>query len=272
MHLVPAQNPSDWDSAAEGYAELIAPITGNFTDQLLSAVNLSPGEKFLDVAAGTGTTAISAAKLGATVTAVDFSEAMVELIRKNALAAGVEVTASVMDGQNLNLQDNSFDAAISAFGLMFFPNLTRGFKELYRVLKAGGRAVVLADAPQSDDPFAQVSGQALLKVIPSLSEGNDEVSAGARLAQPGAMEEYFTNAGFKNVQIQTITSEMKIRDPEQFWLKLGPALPPLKPLFNSFDNETMAEVAKAFDEVLSDTKVDGVAIVNLGALLGKGTK
>ncbi|NIQ15982.1 MAG: methyltransferase domain-containing protein, partial [Candidatus Dadabacteria bacterium] len=88
----------------------------------------------------------------------------------------------VMDGQNLEFADGSFDVATSLYGLMFFPDLAKGFSEMHRVLKDNGRALIATDPLPKDDPFTQVVGQALVSVIPSIADGPDEVSPNMRLA------------------------------------------------------------------------------------------
>jgi ubiquinone/menaquinone biosynthesis C-methylase UbiE len=271
MVLIPAQIADEWNVAAEGYNHLISPLTSTMAGPVLEALALNHGEILLDVAAGTGTTAIPAAKTGAKVTAVDFSKTMVQHLNKNAKAEGVEVTTHVMDGQNLEFEDGSFDAACSVYGIMFFPELAKGFSELYRVLKDDGRVVIATDPLPKDDPFTQVVGQALVSAIPSIADGPEEIPPNLRLAQPGAFKKHFTDAGFRDIDIKVVQQDIKIDDPAKFWMSLGPSLPPVKPLFKAFGTEVMEKVAN-FSDIMAEKKVNGIPTVGLGALIGVAKK
>ena len=88
--------------------------------------------RVLDVAAGKGSSARPAQELGADVLAVDISPVMVDAL----VAAGLN--ARVMDGERLDVPDDSFDAVLCGFGLFFYPDPVQGARELKRVVKAGG--------------------------------------------------------------------------------------------------------------------------------------
>lgn len=135
--------PKEWDAAAEAYARLREPLTLPYGLDTLTALRVQPGERLLDLAAGTGGVALAAARRGAEVVAVDWSPGMVSFLAARASGEGVEgVSAQVMDGQNLDLPTAHFDAACSVFGIMFFPDHRAGLAELLRVLKPGGRVGV----------------------------------------------------------------------------------------------------------------------------------
>ena len=102
------------------------------------------GMRFLDVAAGSGALSIPAARLGAQVLATDQSPVMLELLGARARKEGLDIETRVMDGHALELGDNSFDRAGSQFGVMLFPDMAKGIREMVRVIKLGGRALVHA--------------------------------------------------------------------------------------------------------------------------------
>jgi SAM-dependent methyltransferase len=68
---------------------------------------------------------------------------MVERIRRRAEAAGAQVEARTMDGMNLVFPDDAFDAALSVFGVILFPDAARGLEEMRRVVRRGGRVAVV---------------------------------------------------------------------------------------------------------------------------------
>jgi demethylmenaquinone methyltransferase / 2-methoxy-6-polyprenyl-1,4-benzoquinol methylase len=98
-----------------------------------------PGDRVLDAACGTGDLAIIAAKAGAKVTGLDFSEAMLERARRK--AADVDWIRG--DLLALPFEDESFDAATVGFGVRNVADLPRAIEELRRVLRSGGRIGIL---------------------------------------------------------------------------------------------------------------------------------
>jgi demethylmenaquinone methyltransferase/2-methoxy-6-polyprenyl-1,4-benzoquinol methylase len=101
--------------------------------------NLGAGSKALDVATGTGDLAIALSERGAEVVGVDFAEKMLEIARRK--APRLEFRAG--NALALDFPDDSFDAATVGFGARNFDDLDRGLAEMARVVKPGGRVVVL---------------------------------------------------------------------------------------------------------------------------------
>src|SRR5690606_24130990 len=110
-----------------------------FAADALALAELNPQDTLVDVAAGPGSLALQAAGQVARVDALDFSTEMLNLLRQRTRSIA-NIHAIEGDGQALPYDNEQFDAAFSLFGLMFFPDRARGFSELYRVLKPGGRA------------------------------------------------------------------------------------------------------------------------------------
>jgi len=144
--LQPDQQPARWDNHVAVYEAAFEPLTNGFARRALDRLALRPGERLIDVAAGSGGAALAAAAAGADVLAVDAAPAMVARIRERAGAAPAglpRVDAAVMDGTALAVADASFDAAISVFGVILFADAALGMREIARVLKPGGRAAVV---------------------------------------------------------------------------------------------------------------------------------
>ena len=116
-------------------------------DHLIRAVAPQAGEKWLDVATGTGEIAIRAAQGGAEVTALDLSPDLIETAKSRAADAGASVTFDVGDAENLPYEDASFDTVSSSFGVMFAPDHAAAAAELGRVCKPGGRLGLLTWHP-----------------------------------------------------------------------------------------------------------------------------
>lgn len=107
----------------------------------VKAVDPQPGQRILDIAAGTGTSSVALAKRGAYVVGADFSAGMLEVAReKHALNPLLEFVWA--DATELPFADNSFDAATISFGLRNVSDVSAALKEMRRVVKPGGRVVV----------------------------------------------------------------------------------------------------------------------------------
>ncbi|HEY6968693.1 MAG TPA: class I SAM-dependent methyltransferase [Candidatus Angelobacter sp.] len=107
-------------------------------EEFVARLNLKPGTRLLDVACGTGNTAIPAARAGAIVTGVDIASNLLAQARERARAAGVRVEFREGDAEQLEFPEASFDVIISIFGAMFAPRPERVAVELLRVCRPGG--------------------------------------------------------------------------------------------------------------------------------------
>jgi 2-polyprenyl-6-hydroxyphenyl methylase/3-demethylubiquinone-9 3-methyltransferase len=105
---------------------------------LVEACGVAPGDRVLDVAAGTGNVAIRAAEAGARVVASDLTPEHFEAGRREAAARGVELEWVEADAQALPFPDRSFDVVTSVFGAMFAPDQRATADELLRVCRPGG--------------------------------------------------------------------------------------------------------------------------------------
>lgn len=106
---------------------------------LCEAVDLRAGDKVLDVATGSGNTAISAARRFCEVTGMDLAPEWLEHARRRAEAEGMDIAFEVGDAEDLSYPDASFDVVLSTFGVMFCPDQEKAAGELLRVCRPGGR-------------------------------------------------------------------------------------------------------------------------------------
>ena len=110
---------------------------------------VKPGETVLDVGTGTGVVAITAARAGAKVTALDLTPELLEQARENAGIAGLgDITWNEGDAEKLPYPDASFDVVLSQFGHMFAPRPDVAIAEMRRVLKPTGRVAFATWPPE----------------------------------------------------------------------------------------------------------------------------
>jgi SAM-dependent methyltransferase len=135
-----------WERAADAYARhWHGPLAG-LHGELLALAAPARGEMVLDVACGAGVLSIAVASAvgsAGRVLGVDLAESMVQAARLRAQSLGLAHAAfERMDAEQLTLPDASFDIALCALGLMYVPDAEVALRELHRVLRPGGRAVL----------------------------------------------------------------------------------------------------------------------------------
>ncbi len=135
-----------WDLAADAYARhWHGPLAG-VQGELLALAAPAAGEAVLDVACGAGVVAVAAARAvgpAGRVLGIDLADAMVRASRQRALELGLGHAAfERMDAEQLQLPDAGFDLVLCALGLMYVPDPDAALRELHRVLRPGGRAVL----------------------------------------------------------------------------------------------------------------------------------
>jgi ubiquinone/menaquinone biosynthesis C-methylase UbiE len=134
-----------WDKAAKYYETSWQRQLKPAQDRLLEMANLQHGEKLIDVACGTGLVTFPAIeKLGPNgfVLATDISDEMVKIGSETAKEKGLDnIQFKRMDAEELDVKNDEYDVALCALGLMYVPDPVKALKEMYRVLKPGGRAI-----------------------------------------------------------------------------------------------------------------------------------
>jgi SAM-dependent methyltransferase len=117
--------------------------------RLAKFAGIQAGETVLDVGTGTGVVAITAARMGAQVTGLDLTPALLEQAHENAHIVGTEsIVWTEGDAENLPYPDASFDVVVSQFGHMFAPRPDVAVAEMRRVLKPGGRVAFATWPPE----------------------------------------------------------------------------------------------------------------------------
>jgi len=132
---VKAKQRVTWGSG--NYAKVASKVMWP-AEVLCESAGLQAGWGVLDVATGSGNAALGAARRGCRVTGVDYTPALLARGRMRAEAEMVEVDFREGDAENLPFEDNTFDAVLSIFGVMFAPDHAKAARELVRVCKPGG--------------------------------------------------------------------------------------------------------------------------------------
>jgi ubiquinone/menaquinone biosynthesis C-methylase UbiE len=134
--------------ASGDYPSMVETFLLPLGPRLVEACNIGPGQRVLDVAAGTGNASIRAAAAGAAVTASDLTPELLEAGRARAQAEGLELDWVEADAENLPFEDESFDVVMSSIGAMFAPHHQDVADELVRVCRRGGTIGLLSWTPE----------------------------------------------------------------------------------------------------------------------------
>ena len=203
-----------WQAAAEAWYRWSPTLNqwlGKATNKMLELAGVSSGDRVLDIAAGAGEQSITAAKVvGPTgyVLATDISPNILEYAKEMAGQAGLDnIETKVMDGENLELEDGTFDAVVSRVGLIYFPDQQKALKEMLRVLKPGGKIAAIVYSTHEKNKFFSVPVSIIrnrAKLPPPLPGQPGPFSLGAE----GVIEKAFSQAGFTNIKSVLVDSPL----------------------------------------------------------------
>ena len=130
------------------YPVVASDVIADLGPVLVEAARIAPGQRVLDIAAGSGNVAIPAARLGAEVTASDLSPELLATGEAHAVAAGVSLAWDEADAEHLPYADESFDVVVSCVGIMFAPHHQPAADELVRVVRPGGTIGLINWTPE----------------------------------------------------------------------------------------------------------------------------
>jgi SAM-dependent methyltransferase len=131
-----ARQQAAWSSGDYAVVGTTLQIVG---EELCEALDVRSGQQVLDVAAGNGNVSLAAARRWCDVVATDYVPALLERARARAAAEGLEMQFRAADAEALPFDDETFDAVVSTFGVMFTPDQDRAAAEMLRVCKRGGK-------------------------------------------------------------------------------------------------------------------------------------
>lgn len=166
------------DTWATGDFHKIARQNVTMAEALCEAADPRPGDRVLDVACGSGTAALVAARRYCEVIGIDYVPALIERARARSGASGLDAEFRVADAQDLPFTDDTFDVVLSVYGVQFAPDQERAAREMLRVCRPGGTVGLATPVPDgwSGDFFAVHGKYAPLPagVDPPLRWGTDE--------------------------------------------------------------------------------------------------
>jgi SAM-dependent methyltransferase len=255
-----------WNTAATGWrkwSELIDEAASAVSERLVELAGVEPGSRVLDVAAGYGEPALTAAKrAGAegSVVAADISAEMLAYGRERAADAGLENVEFVeSDAASLEFPEDSFDAALSRWGIIFEPEAEAAAARIRGFLKPGGRMAISSWGTPDQVPMLGLpmrTAMQRLQVPPPPPGTPGPLSRPTPEALAGLLE----GGGFSDVQVEETVVILEWESPEEFTTFIKEIAPPISAIIAPHPKEVQDETWGAITEAIRETAADGGAV------------
>jgi len=234
---------NQWEQAAPGWNNHTPQIRTwlrTATDAMLEMAGVRRGARVLDVAAGAGDQTLDIAeRVGSKgfVLATDLSPAILELAKANARKAGYKnVETQVADGERLQLDEGTFDAAVSRLGLMFLTDPAQGLREMRRALKPGsGICTMVFSKPDANPCVTTLMSTAFKHAgLPP----RDPFAPGGLLSlgKPGLIDELFKRAGFRDVATTKIDAPFRLPSAADYLTFVRASASPIQQILAELDS------------------------------------
>jgi ubiquinone/menaquinone biosynthesis C-methylase UbiE len=260
-----------WQRGAAGRADL-RPIT----DRMLDLAGIRPGHRVLDVAAGTGEqTLMAARRVGPDgfVLATDIADRMLAYLDEAARNEGLtNVQTRLVDARLLELERDSFDAAICRLALMLIPERHKALTAIHRALKAGARFAAIVLSTAEKEPHISES-LAIARRHLGLPPAPFEDPGMFALGDPAVLRSAFERSGFRDVAVEIVPSSQRFASVAAAMEYRRNSLPEMRPFLERMSEAEREAVWKEIETVIRRfEQSDGTVIVPTERLVAVGTK
>lgn len=265
----PLSEPEPWNAIAHGYDDVWFGQHADLYEAAIELIRPESGDRILDLGAGPGTLAIRLARRVGHVVAVDFAEVMIERLRGHIMRSRVSnVEAKLMNGEELDFEDSSFDAAISMFGLCHFDDRKRGLEEMLRVVVPGGKALTASWAAPEDNTLLGVGQEALRVALPELATDPE----GLATQDPQRCARELEAVGFEPVSTRVFDKLVSFGSLSEYWHLFERSSAPLALLARRLGPDAYASAMSRAQEALLSTCGDGSFELRCAAILAWGER
>ena len=248
----------NWNSAAVGWmewSEFNDKADRHISERLVELAGVRPGSRVLDVAAGYGEPALTAARKAGPegwVVATDISAEMLAFGRKRAVAAGLDnVEFLESDASSLRFPHASFDAAVSRWGIIFDPDAEAAAARIRGFLKPGARMAISSWGEPDQVPFLSIPMRTTMQRldVPPPSAGTPGPLSRPTPAAIGGLLE---GGGFSNVAVEQDEVTYEFDSPEQFTAYVRAIAAPIRAMIEQHAGDAQEEAWDAITQAAAD--------------------
>jgi ubiquinone/menaquinone biosynthesis C-methylase UbiE len=271
------QQKATWNKFSPGWKkwdELTMDFLKPMGDEIIRLINPKGADVVLDVAAGTGEPGLTIASMlnDGKVIITDLAEHMLEIAVENATRRGIKnIETRACDVCELPFADNTFDAISCRMGFMFFPDMLLAAKEMFRVLKPGGRiATSVWNVPEKNFWVTVTMGTINKNVeLPAPPPGSPGMF---RCAKDGFISDLFLQAGLKNISQKEVAGKLNSITTDAYWSMMTEVAAPIVAGLSKADEATREKIKREVYQALNLKYPDGNIAIESSALVIYGEK
>ena len=249
----------DWQDTAQYWAKysgIIRTMFAPLTRALIEQAGIRKGQNVIDVAGGAGEPSLTIAeKVGPTgsVTCTDAVAEMVDAARAEAATRGLtNVQFWQCTADSIPFNDESFDAAVSRLGVMFFPDPVAGCREMLRVTKRGGALAFAVWHKTELNPFSSVVTEIMARYVEPAPFDPDAPGA-FRFAEPGKLSRVMATAGATDIKERVIKFDIAAPiSPAQFWEMRSQTSDTLRQKLTKLSDAQRTQIAQEVETAVSE--------------------
>jgi ubiquinone/menaquinone biosynthesis C-methylase UbiE len=213
-----AKSEAIFNAASDYFDAPALSFWSRFGKQTIDRLSLRLGDRVLDVCCGTGASAIPAAvSVGATgqVLGIDIAESLLEQARNKSQQQGLDnIEFRYGDFENLGLPSESFDAIVCVFGIFFVPDMVAAVRELWRMVRPGGKLAITSWGEKVFEPANQIFWSAIEAERSDLVK---KFTPWDRISDPGSLQALLEAGGATQVEVFAQVTTHELASPEDWW-------------------------------------------------------
>jgi SAM-dependent methyltransferase len=266
-----------WNKAATGWrkwSEFIDTAASGVSERMVELAGIEPGSRVLDIAAGYGEPSLSAARVAGPegkVVATDISAEMLAYGRERAREAGLDNIEFVeSDAAGLDFPEQSFDAALSRFGIIFEPDAEEAAARVRGFLEPGGRMAIASWGSPEQVPFLAIPMQTAIQRLDAEPPPPGTPGPLSR-PTPEALGGLLEGGGFSDVEVEEAEVTMEWESAEEFTTFVKEIAPPIRAIIDPHPQEVQDETWDAITEaVRAKAAEDGTISLTSLVLMASG--
>jgi SAM-dependent methyltransferase len=247
-----------WNSAAVGWNEwsgLIDRSAGTVSERLVEMAGVKEGDRVLDVAAGYGEPSLTAARRAGpegNVVATDISTEMLEFGRQRAAANGVEnIEFMQSDASSLDFPAESFDAAVSRWGIIFEPDGEGAAAKVRGFLKPGGRFAISSWGPPERVPFIAIAMKTAMEKlgVPPPPPGTPGPLS---RPTPEAIGGLLEGGGFSDIEVEELEVTFPLDSAEEYTAYIKAIVAPIVAMISPHPEDVQQQTWQAITDAAAE--------------------